>query len=320
MKFIVKILPAFIVIALTACFLEEENEPDKTAGSFADDEKALLQEAYQVPGELYLGSFDLIITAIEAVYYASAYSGSGKITSEGTVDLRGNPSYNPTPEDQLIVRRADGSIIFPFDEFSSELIAGDLRENIRQSHVLRFHVAKFGHYDLNVSSRLQNGYRKLSLTGQYEANGKTYSINFEANGDYYFNVDNTGSELLINDQYEGTINCEEWNAEIKETWYYNNVYSSSAGANAEYVTRTFNNNFRNNEAIYLFKNGRIQTVFRDGRPNEYDMANSPWMARGQLIKDGEEIGQLDWNVDGSFLKIYLVASGESLELQSWRIQ
>jgi hypothetical protein len=132
-------------------------------------------------------------------------------------------------------------------------------------------------------------------------------------------VDNTGSELRIDANYTGTISGGGLEENLDERWQYNSVFATGQGGFfAENAVRSFNTRWTVGENQFRYENGRLQTVFRDGRPTEWDANNSPWAAEGTLLLNGQELGRLDMGQEGNFIKVWLRTGEQQIEVNSWR--
>ncbi len=276
---------------------------------------------YTAPSLAYQQGSAAIQTGVEGGFGASLLVGNGTLVTTGSLIQQANNTWqyqtNPTDRLSVVFQNGDAVDLF-FTTFNGDF-TGDAQNFLRRDHDLAFRATVPNQAtDLELRSTSTNGVRTATLTGVLEEEGKLYNINSEVNGSYYFEVDNTGSELRIDDVMTGTITVDNATITLAETWFYNSVYSSSARQEVSNAIRTFNNSWTQDGREYRLQNGKVQTEFKDGKPNNWQAPAPYWEISGQLLENGGAIGQLEMTSDNNFIKGWLVIGENRTELQSWQ--
>ena len=311
------ILAAFI--ALSACGGNDNSPTGMQQGgqqlSVTDSEAA---NAWTAPFNAYQSSSQTASLSVEAAWQASMLNGGTTLITTGTLTQTGQNSfsYSATPTDRLVVQLSNGeNYEIQFQQFTGDF-SGDAQNYLSSNHNLSFSLTG-PTADITVSSQRSGINVQANLDGTLILEGIDYTADLNMTGTNRFDIDNTGFEYNVDNAYTGTLTSATISLTINETWVYNNVSATGSG-NAENGIRTFNNSWTRNGNEFRFQNGRLQIAFRDGRPSDY--SNGYWMAQGELLANGEQIGQMEFGQDGNYLKTWVTANGQRTEMQSWRIQ
>ena len=317
-KLISNALLVSLLLLVSGCGSSDGTAPGEDLSS-ADITAA--SNTFTAPSLVYQQGAAAIQTGVEGGFGASLLAGSTTLVTTGSLIQQADNSwqYQPTPTDRLsIISRTGEPLDLFFTAFSGDF-SSDAQHFLRRDHNLAFRATSPGNAtDIEIRSNSSNGLRTATLDGVLEDEGKIYTIDAEVSGTYYFEVDNTGSELRIDDVLSGTVNVNNTEITLQETWFYNSVYSSSARQEVSNAIRTFQNTWRQDGTEYQFRNGRVQTEFKDGKPNNWQDPGRYWEISGQLLQNGAAIGQLEMSSDNSFIKGWLVIGDNRTELQSWQ--
>ncbi len=317
---------SLLLITFCACllYISCEESSDTPEGSdnqntkLEVDEIAIAREAIQTPEIVYSLGDDAVNAAAATLYQAGLVTGT--LTTSGTIqESTQGFIYNPQPNDRLVYQDRNGQNLasFMFNRIEGTL-NGDDRDFLNNSHRFEFSVEVPGQGNLDIASINDGQVRSITLEGTVMHEGQEYEVNLLIAGTYFFNVDNTGFELRIDAQYTGTIVGNNFLEEVDENWKYNSV-SATGGFFAENVFRSFTSAWTVGETRFQYQNGVLQSVFRDGRPTEWDVNNSPWNAEGTLLVNGQPVGNLTMGSEGNFIKVWLQLGEDREELMSWRL-
>lgn len=309
----------FAFITLSACGSSDKSPTGMQQGrqqlSVSDSEAS---NAWAAPFNAYQSSSQSASFSVEAAWQASILNGGSTLITTGTLTQTGQNSfsYSASPADRLVVLLSNGERYeLQFQQFSGDF-NGDAQNFLSSNHNLSFTLTG-PTANITVASQRNGINVQANLDGTLTLDGVEYTADLNMTGTNRFEVDNTGSEYNVDNAYTGTLTSATMSLTINETWVYNNVVATGAG-NAENGIRTFNNSWTRNGNNFRFQNGRLQIAFRDGRPSDY--SGGYWMAQGELLANGTQIGQMEFGQDGSYLKTWVTANGQRTEMQSWRIQ
>ena len=313
---IFSLITGMAILFLTSCKLID---PGKILPPTVEIE-ATIEASYELPVNVYQQANTAVDWGARAIAYSAQVNG-GKLVSEGTlvVDPNGNPqSYQPSPTDRLRVLGIDGKTYeFIYSRIEGDL-SGDVSKFLDHNHNFQFRLLVAGETDVALISIHDNGARILEVKGVFTYEGEQYDADLRMEGTYFFDVDNTGSSLKTNAVYKGTISGQGIEENVDESWQYESVYATGAFV-AENAIRRFSTAWEVDGVRYKYISGRIQSVFRDGKPTEWDVNNTPWAAEGKLSRDGQPYGKLEIGQEGDEIKIWLNIGDEKVETQSWRL-
>jgi|GEM_PF-2793383 len=314
-----KLILVSALIALSACGSSDKSPTGSQQGgqqlSVSDSEAG---NAWSAPFNAYQSSSQTASFSVEAAWQASILSGGTTLITTGTLTQTGQNSfsYSATPTDRMVVQLSNGERFeIQFQQFTGDF-SGDAQNFLSRNHNLSFTLTG-PTANITVSSQRTGINVVANLNGNLTLDGIEYNADLNMTGTTRFEVDNTGSEYNVDNTYTGTMVSATLSLTINETWVYNNVVASGLG-NAENGIRTFNNSWTRNGNEFRFQNGRLQIAFRDGRPSDFN--GGYWMAQGDLLANGTQIGQMEFGQEGNYLKTWVTANGQRTEMQSWRIQ
>jgi len=312
-----------IKLCLALCLIynscEDSSESPEPSNELTASEISVAREAYQSPEAVFrLGNQS--INSAAAVLEQTALL-TGTLTTTGTLQESENGfSYSPQPTDKLVYQNQNGQNIASFTYRTIQgTINGNAEDFLSNNHEFEFFVDAPGQGTLEISSRNNGQLRSVRMDGTATHNGQDYDVNLLIEGTYYFEVDLTGAELSVDAQYTGTIRGKNFREEVDEQWKYNSVTASGQGGFvAENVYRSFNTAWTVEDRRFQYQDGVLQSVFRNGRPTEWDVNNSPWQANGTLLLNGQPIGNMTMGQEGDAIKVWLQLEKGKEELNSWR--
>lgn len=311
------ILWAAILLVANSC--TDDPDGEGTLVDLDPAEQQLLQPAYLLPEQSY--SFGAVSSsgAASLLYQASLINGA--LVTTGTLRETGQGlQYMPQPNDQFVYQDNNGEVIgrFWYQRVEGDL-TGDDQNFLNSDHLFEFRVEAPGQGDMQFVSAKTGTRRALTMEGTIIYEGAEYQVDLVVDGTYFFTVDNFGSELDIDAQYTGTIRGQGLQENVNERWQYESVLATGQGGFfAENAIRTFNTSWSIGDNEFRYQDGGIQSVFRDGRPTEWDVNNSPWSAQGTLLLNGRPLGQLVMGEEGGSIKVWLQLNDQRVEMTSWR--
>jgi hypothetical protein len=310
---------AFALLWIQACTGGENPGPRGQANELSPAAREAAAVAISSPEGIFANTNSAVEVAARAVYLATVQNGNTTLTTTGTLTVNGNQvTYSANPADRLRLQGANGeSYDFFIDQMQGNL-SGDDQTFLRNNHAFQFRLTRANGTDAAFTSTLNGNNRSLGVDGQLAIDGTTYTVAVQVAGPYSFQVDNSGSELYIDATYTGTISDGNVQVTVDENWDYEQVFATG-GFVAENARRSFNTRWTVDGVTYRYRDGYLQSVFRDGRPTEWDVNNSPWQARGELLRDNQPIGNLEMGQEGGEIKVWLNFEGERIETHSWRL-
>jgi hypothetical protein len=312
MKITIKfIFAALVLLTSNACV---KNPPGEGTGT--DDLKSL-PDAFNVPRDVHDLTNTILNTAVYVLY--EAFTRKGALVFHGTLRAVDDELfYEDFPTDRLTyIPKKGGAVDFFFLKVEGDLRGGYVRF-LHDSHRLEFRVASQEYLKFDISS-IQNGIqRRIKTTGPVNMRGISYHVEVLLEGTYKLNSGNTGSELEVDAAYTGRIEGQNFKEILDERWRYNSVYASGKYV-SENISRRFENQWTAGARQFKFRDGLIQSVFRDGKPSEWDVSNSPWKARGELLIDDQSYGQLLLEKDDRYLRVWLQTDDQRTEMTHWQL-
>jgi hypothetical protein len=276
-----------------------------------------LPDAFNAPQDVYELTNTIVNTAAWVVHQASIRNGA--VVYHGTLRAVGNDwSYEDHPTDRLeYIPKNSGPVEFFFLKTEGDWSGDDVRF-LRNNHRFDFRVKSQVYLDFAISS-IQNGLqRSIKTSGPVNMAGKNYLVNVLLEGTYKFDEDDAASKLEVDARYTGNIEGRDFKELIDEEWTFSSLYTSGKYV-AESVSRRFENQWTVGERQFKFRNGYIQSAFRDGKPAGWDVGNTPWKARGELLIDDRTYGNLMLEKDDSHLRVWLQSDGQRTEMTNWRL-
>lgn len=290
--------------------IETGLDPMETAG---------IQKAFQVPEQAFLQGHQAVNSGAWMINQASLIQGG--LTTTGTlIQLDQGLGYQPFPDDRLVFQDLNGATLatYRIDVLQGNL-TGDEQTYLSGDHNFAFQVEVPQLGNLQITSLQEGSNRSLTFMGEIVFQGDLVQVDLLMEGTYFFEVDNTGSEIRIRSRYSGTAVGQEFSEKVDESWNYTSVYASGQGGFvAENAIREFNSNWLVGNHQFAYQNGLVQTVFRDGRPSEWDVNQSPWHAEGDLLLDGQAIGNLTMGSEGDYIKVWMQTGEQRTEVNQWR--
>ncbi len=221
----------------------------------------------------------------EAVFMASQAAGTGQVVASGTLTRQGQSfSWSPEPSDRLVVALGDGTTI----SLWVEQFAGDTTSPsafLSTDHQLTYVATVDDRVDMRLSSLRQGGTMNASATGKYTHEGVAYDVDLQLAGTTYFESDSTGTHNLDEHRTTGTIKATGFDLDVDEDWRFELVVAGNESAQSTH--RTIRNSLRLGETTFDWVDVLVQKSFRDGVPSELD---TYWLARGQVLRNGEPYG------------------------------
>jgi len=312
-------LSLLIGLCLYAC--DDSDDTPAVADTLDTTDLVAAQQAYQSPQTVFTFGNNAINSAAAVIYQAGLINGA--VTTTGTLQETGSGfTYSPQPTDRFEYKDQTGQTVAAFTVFTLEGdITGDDQNFLNNSHRFEFQVDAPGQGDMRISSINNGQLRTIDLDGTIIHEGQPYTVDLLIEGTYFFDVDLTGAELDVDAEYTGTITGDNFVENVDENWQYNIVTATGQGGfTAENVFRSFNTAWTVDGTRFQYQNGVLQSVFRDGRPTEWDVDNSPWQAEGTLLVNDQAVGNLTIGSEGNFIKVWLQLGDRKEELTSWRLQ
>lgn len=268
----------------------------------------------------------------QAIFAASIAANTGSLVTTGsiTVNSDGTTRYSDTPADRLRVILADGRAIDLYTTTFTGNFNGDYVNYLRSNHNFAMRIvtdptlAGYVHYrdsrqepllnvDVQLMSRLNSGTIFIHVTGEMEHGGPRYTVDLTAEGSYYFESSSGGAEEQVAFTLTGTINGDGLVLQVNEG--YANELIVASGQSASTANTTVSNIWSYNDVNYAVQNGLIQRSFRDGKPSQLD---NYWKAEGQLMQNGQTVGNLTLENGSIYVKVLLQLGAEQVELQRFQ--
>ena len=221
-------------------------------------------------------------------------------------------AFSNTPADRLRVVGSDGTTL----EYTIKTIqSADGSRFFNVSHTLEFRV-KLTNVDLNVRSTRAGAFRVLTVTGKMTLEGKSFTVNLELKSgrasDFSQNPvsGEVGLQADFLDELRGTLQTTGLSVTLHEATEFKAVGSSSIVTQQK---RFMDHAWTENGQAFALK-GRIQQVFRDGRPIEADF----WQAVGDLTRNGTRIGGFGQAFTGNLLEFFLESPAGRVRLGTFQ--
>lgn len=279
------------------------------------------KQSLQLPEKLVNETATAMSGIIEAGWAAANALGSPMPVSRGTVTLDANNQvqYEEEPADRQLVNLPDGtSVEILLDRLESSF-QGDFFDN---PHTLVGRVHWPERFDLTIDAtqidepgQFFRDIRTRAVQGTINDDGEEYAVDVESNGTVYFEIDNTGSELLEESVITGTIDSDTGTTSLQDTWRYNLVTVSDSGntSSASTLRRTSRSSWTTGEHSYSFADLIIIAHFRDGVASDQDN----WEADGELLRDGAPYGMISLQTGSTSIRVVASTPEGSVTIAEW---
>jgi hypothetical protein len=303
-------LTATAFFGFNACVKSPDINPDG-----GENTLKALPEAFKTPQDV--GELTNIIVQTTARVIFQLPRQNGAPVWHGTLrEVSGQYRYQDYPSDRLIYApQSGGTIEFIFNKMEGDW-SGDETRFLYNTHRLDFRINAHTFLDLAISS-IQNGVQRTArAAGPVNLAGKGYDIDIQLEGAFTFNPDS--ARLSAEARLTGSIEGRDFKEALNEQWTFSSLYSAGKYS-AERLARSFENEWTAGGQQFRFRNGYLQSAFRDGKPADLDAGKSPWEARGELLIDDQSYGNLLLERDKSHLRIWLQSGEQRMEMKNWSL-
>jgi hypothetical protein len=257
---------------------------------------------------------ELLMMTTQAIKVASVESGSAQIVTSGTITQVGQSfTYQAMPNDRLVVQYSNGII---FNLFIEQIQGSfdSVDQFFDQNHILSVRAQSEDRLNLIISSEKSDQGAQASLRGDVIIEQIGYQLNLLRETSYNDDVDAASAERETEEHLTGTITSLNLDAQINESTRYKLVIFDHA---IENITRTINNTWVNNSAQYTLQQVKLRYETLDGWANPSDY----WIAEGNLIKNGQMIGQVNLDQQPLWIDVFLqLNDGTRYEIQRHLLQ
>ncbi len=236
-------------------------------------------------------------------------------TLAGTLTQTSNGfSFSATPSDRLKLVLSDGQAFeFFISKFQGNLANGS-NAFYKSNHLVEYR-AKFtaqngiGAADLQVSSQRQGSVLGVKLGGSAVFEGASNALSLAYTQQVISDFGPGSIEFHHKDSLQGSISGSV-QIQVGETYDFKVVGGSSSLVLQ--TIRTFDNTWSEAGAQFRLQDGRIQKVFRDGKPIEADF----WKAQGTLSRNGVQVGGLGQSFTGNILEFFFDTPNGRIRLEA----
>ena len=243
--------------------------------------------------------------AVRAV--VSASQGQGRVVTTGTVTFgtSGNTigrSATPTDRLRVVLGAGVGSNGTTLEFKFATIQAADFSRFFDGAHSLEFELLDPNNR-LTVRSSRTGAFRTLGVTGLVKFENTLFNLALASKSgrasDFGSNpvTGEASLDATFLDEITGFVENKVASVTLHEASEFRAVGSTSIVTQQK---RFFDNAWTENGAAFKLQ-GRIQQVFRDGRPTEADF----WRATGDLTRNGVRIGGLGQAFTGNVLEFFL---------------
>lgn len=302
----------------------------------------MIQAVYDVPRLIVECGTTHVERAVRAIELASRLSGSGKVTTHGTLrQLREGLlefDYSQAPDDRLrVVPKGE-----PTTDYVISTLRGDLTRDadtfLGGRHDLGVRVIQANAPDLRffVTQRIdaENPYvshQQVEIRGEYAFAGRTFEVNVKTTSRTFFETDSTGLERKSEGRFQGQITTEGVVIDVDETLTFELVHVTATrfqrSKSSSAMERVLRSAWTVGEDRYRFDDAVLRWEYLDGKPN---LRNDYWKASGNLLKNDEVRGELalggtayldylDKRPFAGELYAHVKVGDESIPLQSWTV-
>jgi PKD repeat protein len=251
---------------------------------------------------------------IDAVYFATQQTGNTALKFAGTItqSANGNFSYSATPTDRLQILFNDGLRLEYFiSNLQGDFSQPDGERFIRKAHTFSYRLVTSEGTDVTVSLNRANGIFSNTVTGQLVDADITYEVNTTTAGQVISDINPPGVNFESSERVTGTISSQGFSVTLDETFRYHLVIFDDA---IEDIEKTINNRWTIGSEQFALADARIFRTFKNGLPAELDS----WNLAGQLTRNGQVIGGLEFKQTATSIDTVLNVEGESTVLFSDR--
>ena len=274
-------------------------DPEMVQEQVSGDEQHDLAIAFGLPRVIAVNAYLSRSLVVEAVYQATALSGSGyygQITNTGTLTTEyGGLQYLPQPSDRLVVRLGPETHEFVVREAQGNAQAPTAANWLIYPHILRYRHVLPGQAEVEMAVQYDGVTFRSEVNGWYEQSGQRYDLSLTAAGQSTTQRGIDGQEVATEYDFTGTISREGFTLNVSEhhvsalasAMHPSRQLPSQRGS-ASRFTGIINNVLQSGDVEYRLENVRVQTdmVARrgEGSAGLTDFG-------GQILRNGTVLGQ-----------------------------
>lgn len=234
------------------------------------DQQHDLAIAFGLPRVIAVNAYLSRALIVEAVYQATALSGSGyygQITNTGTLTAAyGGLQYLPQPADRLVLQLGQERHEFVVKEAQGNMQAQTAIDWLLMPHVLRYTHIMPGQAEAEMAVQF-DGVKFISeVTGWYLQSGQRYDLKLRASGRSQTQRGIDGQEAQTEYDFTGTISQEGFTLNVAErhamslaaAFHPSRLLPSQRGS-ASRFNGTINNTLKRGGVEFRFENVRVQT-------------------------------------------------------------
>lgn len=237
---------------------------------------------------------------VEAVYHATAVSGSGllgTVTTTGTVQVSNlGTQYLPTPTDKLVVDLGGQQHEFVVTNVQGNLQAADAATWLASPHVLSYRHVVPGQAEAEIDVRYDGAAFEVHVRGNATFGGERTAVDLTANGRTAATRDYHGQDVTTQYSVAGTLRGEGFEVDVREEHSSRLVAATSLRllhsmrGSASIVSSRISSVVRSGGAEYRFDGVQVQSTYAEKGGNT---TNQESTASGTVSKDGEPFGDCD---------------------------
>jgi hypothetical protein len=278
----------------------------------------LFVAGHAASGVAYARGTELANLGAQGVAMATRLSGTGRLTTTGTIRRDGDGyAYAPEPRDRLVVPHPRGGTVdFTFHDVRGS--SDGVEAFFNGDHTLSFTARREGEVDARFSSTRAGDRHTATARGRLTVDGTEYRIDLEYAGRSQAVVDGPGGEIRRTITTTGTVETDRARLRVDET---SEMVGASAdvrdglGGRAHSTTRRIRSRLEVGDDTYLWNDVETRTSFRNGRASNVD---GFWRAEGSITRNGQPYGSYRLRATDAEVQIRLHVPGDSTVLESYR--
>ena len=240
---------------------------------------------------------------VEAAVIGARLTNQNQPVRFGTFRMQnGQPSYEATPTDRLIVIPPSGiSATFLITTMNGNFTNG-AASFFDNNHDLDIKMTVVGVIDAQATSkrRLRDTARTLNGTVVFDANNFTASVTQTES--IYFES-GTGIEFKSRNVLRGTLEGQGIRTQVNDEFDFHYIHVTHGVATR---MQSLASTWEVNGTSYELRGGKLNTVFQDGVATEPNF----WKAEGTVLKNGVVIGNLAPRTENRFYIVDFVRGAE----------
>ena len=265
---------------------------------------------HQASGSTFDRASRMSRVAVDAVATATRLSGTGQLTTYGTISADGDQyRWSPEPRDKLIVpNTAGGNIELQIHDFRGDTTSA--AHFLNGEHTLSYSAKVPGQMDMRIDETRDRDGLRMTARGNVTFGENDYAA------DLTFNV-RGGAERTYG--VTGTLTSDGARLNIDEsaqTASASTEVRDGLGGSASATSRTINSTLTVGSDTYRWNEVRTRTSFRDGRPS----SGSDWSASGDVTKNGDPYASYRLVAEGGQVRIVLDTPSERVTLESYQLR